>query len=128
MEYLQKLAVSVNMPFVNITLDVGAAMNAYKMIWNNEIKFSNIVIDLGGFHFIKENFQVIGDIMSGSGFEDVAFQANIGTSGSLRGVMSGSHYNRAWIVHTGELITYLPCIKLTNLQCLLFFVCEFKEQ
>ena len=33
MSYLQGLAKDVNMPYVNITLDVGAAMNAYKTVW-----------------------------------------------------------------------------------------------
>ena len=58
MEYLQSLAASVNMPYVNIALDVGAAINAYKFIWNDTNHFGNIVIHLGDFHFIKENFQV----------------------------------------------------------------------
>jgi len=34
MRYLQTLAEKVNMPFVNVTLDVGAAMNAYLVTWN----------------------------------------------------------------------------------------------
>ena len=58
MDYLQQLAFSVNMPFVNITLDVGAAINAYKLLWNKQDRFSNVVIHLGDFHFMKENFQV----------------------------------------------------------------------
>ena len=57
-EYLQSLAASVNMPYVNITLDVGAAMNAFKFIWNGTEKYSDVIIHLGSFHFIKENFQV----------------------------------------------------------------------
>ena len=48
--------------------------------------------------------------MSDSGFEDVAFQSNLCTSGSLHGVMSGTHYNRAWIVHTGEMVMILIVI------------------
>ena len=32
--YLQKLCKEVNMSYVNITLDLGAAMPAYKVIWN----------------------------------------------------------------------------------------------
>ena len=48
----------VYMPYVNITLDVGAAMNAYKLIWNFQERFRNVVIHLGDFHFMKENFQV----------------------------------------------------------------------
>ena len=47
-----------NMLFVNITLDVGAAMKAYKCAWSNPESFKNFVIHLGDFHFIKENFQV----------------------------------------------------------------------
>ena len=35
MEYLQTLASEVGMPYVNITLDVGAAINACKYLWNN---------------------------------------------------------------------------------------------
>ena len=34
-----------------------------------------------------------------SGFEDVIFESNICSSGSLQGVLAGSHYNRAWFVH-----------------------------
>jgi len=58
MTYLQSLAASSNMPYVNITLDVGAAINAYKFLWSNQQLFSNVVIHLGDFHFMKENFQV----------------------------------------------------------------------
>ena len=58
MTYLKSLAAASNMPYVNITLDVGAAINAYKFLWSNQEQFHNIVIHLGDFHFMKENFQV----------------------------------------------------------------------
>ena len=58
MIHLQTLADSVNMPYVNITFDVGAAINAFKMVWNYPEVFKNVVIHLGGFYFRKENFQV----------------------------------------------------------------------
>ena len=57
MSYLLELAYSVNMPYVNITLDVGAAINAHKLLWNKYDQFSIIIIHLGGFHFMRENFQ-----------------------------------------------------------------------
>ena len=56
--YLQSLAATVNMPYVNITLDVGIAINAYKTVWSYLDKFKNVIIHLGSFHFLKENFQV----------------------------------------------------------------------
>ena len=36
---MQKLVEEVNMPYVNVTLDVGAAMNAYKLWWNYPKRF-----------------------------------------------------------------------------------------
>ena len=56
--YLQSLAANVNMPYVNITLDVGIAINTYKTVWSYLDKFKNVIIHLGSFHFLKENFQV----------------------------------------------------------------------
>ena len=56
--YLQGLAASVNMPYVNVTLDVGAAINAYKTIWSFPDQYQNVMIHLGSFHLLKENFQV----------------------------------------------------------------------
>ena len=53
-EIIQNQARKANMPYANVTLDVGAAINAYKVLWNYEDKFKNIVIHLGDFHFIKE--------------------------------------------------------------------------
>jgi hypothetical protein len=57
--HLQDLAEQANMHFVNISLDVGAAMNAYLVTWNAPERFNRVVIHLGSFHFLKENFQVI---------------------------------------------------------------------
>ena len=58
MIYLQQLANDVNMPYVNITIDVGGAINAYKLLWNYPVSFQNVVIHLGDFHFMIENFKV----------------------------------------------------------------------
>ena len=51
--YLQSLSRSVNMPFVNVTLDVGTAINAFKTVWTYPEQYNNIIIHLGGFHFLK---------------------------------------------------------------------------
>ena len=56
MKYLQQLANDVNMPYVNIALDV--AINACKPLWNYPVSFRNVVIHLGEFHFMKGNFKV----------------------------------------------------------------------
>ena len=98
-QQLQELSMKMNMPYVNVTMDVGAAMTAYKVLWNFPNHFKNEMHHLGDFHFMKENFAVIGKIVSGSGFEDAVFQASLCSSGCLNGVMNGSHYNRCWSIH-----------------------------
>ena len=90
--YMQKLCKEVNMPYVNITLDLGTAMPAYKVV-------CNVIIHLGDFHFMKEVFAVPGMLIEGSGFENIAFQSGISTTGSLNGVIAGTHYNRCWKIH-----------------------------
>lgn len=59
LEFLMGLSEEANMPYLNITLDVGAAMNAYKFIWTHAEQYRNVCIHLGMFHFMKENFKVM---------------------------------------------------------------------
>ena len=48
-----------------------------------------------------------------SGFEDVIYSSNVCSSGSLQGVLAGSHYNRAWFVH-GNFSEVLERLLLTR--------------
>ena len=59
MEYFQKFSKAMHMEYVNITLDIGAALHAYKFLWGNLEQFSNVAIHIGDFHYLKENFKVI---------------------------------------------------------------------
>ena len=56
MQYLQKLA-EVNMPSVHITLDRGAIIDAFKVLWNRKEECKNLVIHLGDYYFMKKNVQ-----------------------------------------------------------------------
>ena len=58
LSYFQKLAKVVGMPYVNVDIDVGAAMNALRTVWNYPEEYKNVIIHLRSFHFLKENFQV----------------------------------------------------------------------
>ena len=49
---------------------------------------------------MKEVFTIPGTLVKGSGFADIIFQAEVCSTGSLNGVLSGSHYNRCWTVHS----------------------------
>ena len=102
-----------NMPYVNLTLDAGAYVNAYRVLTNYPEKFAKIVLHLGDFHFMKESFTILGTLVKGSRFEDIVFQAGVCSTSSLNGVLSGCHYNRCWTVHSviGEALERL-CLEL----------------
>ena len=48
------------MPYVNITLNLGAAVPAYKVVWNYPNILKNVIIHLGDFHIVKEAFAFLG--------------------------------------------------------------------
>ena len=95
----RKLSMQSNMRYMHITLDVGAAIKAYHVIWNNPDSWSDIIVHLGDFHAMMAFFGVIGSFVSGSGFEEILFQAGLCSSGRIKGLISGKHYNRCWLVH-----------------------------
>ena len=70
----QSLAESSNMSYVCIILDVGAAMNAYKFLWSKQHLFGNIMIHLGDFHFMTENFQVVKHYITLIHAEDIVIR------------------------------------------------------
>ena len=65
LKYLRELFFVANMKYVNVTLDIGAAINCYKLIWNYEKQFSNVIVHPGDFHFMKENFLTMETLTSG---------------------------------------------------------------
>lgn len=95
----QLMAAQVNMKYAHITVDVGAAAKFYHVIWNSPEEFHNVIIHLGDMHAIMEFFGTIGKFISGSGFEEVVYQAGLCTSGTIKGVLCGKHYNRSWTIH-----------------------------
>ena len=73
----QKLASASNMKFTHITVDGGAAMKFFHVVWNNPDEFNNVLIHLGDFHAMMEFFSTTGKFVAGSGFEEVVYQAGL---------------------------------------------------
>ena len=87
------------MKYTHITLDCGAAIKAYHVLWNNPGEFKDIIIHLGDFHSMQAMFGVIGSYVSGSGFEDIVYQLGLCQPGTMKALIKGKHYNQAWMVH-----------------------------
>ena len=86
-EILTERAKCTNIPcYINVTLDVGGALKAYKVLWNFQDEFKSIFIHLGDFHFMKECFNFLGCLISDSSFKDIVYQAGLCSPESLNGL------------------------------------------
>ena len=54
---------------------------------------------IGTFHLASAYMKMLGKKMVGSGLSDIFLEANMIGSGSLQGVISGKHYERAMHCH-----------------------------
>ena len=94
-----KLAKFGNMKYIHITVDIGAAEKYYRVLWNNQIEFKDVIIHLGDFHAMLHFFGNIGKFVTSSGFQDILFQAGMCSDGSIKKILSGKAYNSCWRVH-----------------------------
>ena len=89
----------VGQTYVLTTLDLGVCMKAFPLTWNAPEKYANHIILIGTFHLVCAYMRVIGKKMAGSGLADVLMESGLISGGSLAGVMSGKHYDRALNCH-----------------------------
>ncbi len=92
------MARQANMEYTHTTFNVGAAIKAYDVIWNNPSRLPDVIVHLRDFQAMMAFFGTIGSYVAGS-FEEVLFQAGLCSSGSIKGLISGKHYNRCWLMH-----------------------------
>ena len=81
------------------TFDLGVCMKALTLIWNDPEKNKNHIVMVGTFHLVCAYFKMVGKKMAGSGLYDVLLEAGLIGSGSVHGVLSGKHYERAMHCH-----------------------------
>ena len=131
-ETSRKLTKNANMMYAHIIMDLGAAIKAYHVVWNDADYWNDIIIHLGDFHTMMTFFRIIGTVISGSGFEEIVYQSGLCTPSSINTLLSGKHYSRCWYVHeiindalerlfirqylqdSEQLISNLQCLKGTD--------------
>ena len=91
----QHFAYKLELNEVDCVFDQAVYAKACEVIWASPLEFSDVLCRLGQFHsipvFIKCIFKRYGD----AGLNDIITESDIVAGGSLNGVMTGSHYNRA---------------------------------
>ena len=86
------------MMYAHIIMDVGAAIKARHVAWNDENYWNYVIIHLGDLQAMVTFFGVIGTFISGSGFKKIVCQSGLCMSGSINTLLLGRHYNRCWYV------------------------------
>ena len=72
------------MKYAHFTLDVGAAIKEYHVIWNYQEKWKNVIIHLGDFPGFLTFSGIIVKHIKSSGFEEVVYQINLCSPASLK--------------------------------------------
>ena len=80
----------VGQQYVITTFDLGVCMKAFPLMWNKPEVYKHHIVMLGSFHVICAFLKAIGKKMNGSGISDILIEANLITSGCLKGVLSGN--------------------------------------
>ena len=86
----------VGQTWVLNTLDLGVCMKALSIIWRWPEAFARHVVTIRPFHTSMNYMGMLtGHKMCGSGYTEIVLEAQLVTSGSLKGVLSGKAYNKS---------------------------------
>ena len=97
--YAECATQEVQQKYTIITFDLGVCMKAYPLIWNQPERYANHIILIGTFHLSSACMKMLAKKMEGSGFSDILLEADLIGTGSIKGVLSGKHYERALHCH-----------------------------
>lgn len=65
------------MKYTHITLDVGAAIKVFQVVWKSLEAWFDITIHLDNFHPMMTFFGIIGSFIKGSEFEETTFKLGV---------------------------------------------------
>lgn len=86
----------VGQTWVLNTFDLGVCMKALPIIWRWPDEFARHVVTIGPFRTSMNYMGMLtGHKMCGSGYAEILLEAQLVTSGSLKGVLSGKAYNKS---------------------------------
>ena len=103
LRFAEEATGEVGQKYVKTTFDLGVCMKAYPILWNWPERYSNHIVLLGSFHLACAFMNMIGKKMAGSGWTDFLLEADLVGSGSVHGVITGKHYERAMHCHKNML-------------------------
>lgn len=99
MRIAKRLADECNQTSISVTYDLAIAKQAFAIQAQEKPEFDNLFIQLGSFHIELSFFKAVGKFIAESGGPFILTETGILASGSLRGFITGKHYNRCKRIH-----------------------------
>ena len=94
-----KLANQLELESMVVVFDQAIYAKAQIIRWKDPEIIKKLVIRLGEFHTMMSYLGILGKRFGVAGLQDIIVEAGIVAVGSINGVLSGKHYNRAMRVH-----------------------------
>ena len=98
LRYAEEATKEVGQTYTVTTFDLGVCMKAFPIIWNNPEKYKDHIVMIGTFHLICAYLKMVG---KNGRVWIVRYNVEAGFigTGSIHGVLSGKHYERAMYCH-----------------------------
>ena len=94
-----QIADKLQLPTIVIVFDQAIYAKAQTIRWQTELFLTRTVIRLGEFHTAMTFLACIGKRFGDAGLRDIMIEAELCAEGSVKGVISGHHYNRSVRCH-----------------------------
>lgn len=95
----QRVASECGEKYATVTYDLAIAKPASQIQEAELPTFNTVFIMFGAFHIMMAYFSSIGYFLEGSGNDTIMLDMEVLVSGSLKGFLSGKHYNRCKRLH-----------------------------
>ena len=95
--FVQEICIKNNIKICPVTFDQPLYQKAVDILLANKKELDRIFVRLGGFHFLMSAMGALGNIMEGSGLEDL--WATVYAKGAVPHMMKGKAYSRALRAH-----------------------------
>lgn len=95
----QKVARECKQSVISVTYDLAIAKMAYTIQATEAPTYDNVFIQLGSFHIELSFFKALGKYIAESGGPYVLSETGVLAAGSMKGFITGTHYNRCKRLH-----------------------------
>ena len=99
MKTAKRIAEEIHKDEICVTYDLAIAKIALQIQAEECPRFDNIFIFMGSFHTELAHFHAVGIFVAESGGPSILIACDILASGSIKGFITGKHYNRCKRIH-----------------------------